>query len=276
MTASPKSSVRYLAFASLSVMITSLAGVSIAQEVPIIQPGAPGQSVRTLSAKEAIDIAVTSYSVDDVLFLQNMIPHHAQAVEMAALVTDRTNRKELLDVAGRIDASQADEIKFMEQWLKDRGEPTMAPKAAHGTTHDNHLMEGMATPEQMTALANAESTDFDRMFLELMIAHHEGAVKMVETLTDQPGSAYDPVLFEFANDIKNDQTDEIERMNAVLTSFSADARATLKPGFDDAGQASMNVKLVAALPNPAGFFDPKNPSGLPPIKPNKEGDEETE
>jgi len=125
----------------------------------------------------------------------------------------------------------------------------------------------------MAALANAKATDFDRLFLKLMIAHHEGALTMVKTLTDQPGSAYDPVLFEFTNDIKNDQTDEIERMNAMLGSLSSDARASLKAGYKDAGEAALNMKLIAALDNPAGFFDPENPSGLPPIKPKKEDDE---
>lgn len=274
MTITSHTLVRNLAFGSLTVMMTSLASVSLAQDAPIVQPGAPGQSARTLTADEATDIADTSYSLDDVLFMQNMIPHHAQAVEMAALVKDRTNKEELLDAAGRIDASQADEIKFMQDWLSDRGELLVAPTndhgAMHGEGHDHSLMEGMATPKQLQALADAESTEFDRLFLELMIAHHEGAVTMVENLTDQPGSAYDPVLYEFISDVKTDQIAEIERMNAVLGSLSTDPRATLSPGFEDAGQASMNLKIVASLSKPAGFFDPKNPSGLPPIKPKKD------
>ena len=266
--------IRNLAYGSLGVMMTSLAGISLAQEAPIVQPGAPGQAVKTLSAKEAIEIANTSYSVDDILFMQNMIPHHAQAVEMTALVEGRTNKQEILDVAGRIDASQADEIKFMQDWLSDRNEPLSMPQSEHGGMHEGHMMEGMATPKQLEALANADSTEFDRLFLTLMITHHEGAVKMVDTLTDQSGSAYDPVLFEFITDVKTEQESEIERMNAVLSSLSPDPRASLTPGFKDAGEASMNLKLVASLDNPAGFFDPKNPSGLPPIKPKKEEDVE--
>jgi len=246
----------------------------IVSMTPIVQPGAPGQSARTLSAEEAVDIADTSYSPDDVLFMQNMIPHHAQAVEMAALVESRTNRKELVDVAGRIDATQADEIKFMKDWLEGRGEPLMPKANGHGSGHDGHggahQMEGMATPQQMETLATLEGTDFDKLFLTLMITHHEGALTMVEDLTDQPGSAYDPVLYEFTNDIVNDQTDEIERMSAMLGSLSPDERAGLAPGFKNAGEAAMNLKLVAALSNPPGFFDPKNPSGLPPIIPKKD------
>ena len=274
MTITSHKLVKNLAFGSLTVMMTSLATVSLAQDAPIVQPGAPGQSARTLSADEATDIADTSYSLDDVLFMQNMIPHHAQAVEMAALVEDRTNNEALRDIAGRIDASQADEIKFMQDWLSDRGELLTPAKndhgAMHGEDHDHSMMAGMATPTQMKALADAESTEFDRLFLELMIAHHEGAITMVENLTDQPGSAYDPVLYEFISDVKTDQIAEIERMNAVLGGLSTDPRATLSPGFEDAGQASMNLELVASLSKPAGFFDSKNPAGLPPIKPKKD------
>ena len=241
----------------------------------IIQPGAPGDSARELSAEEAIEIADTSYSPDDVKFMQDMVPHHNQAVQMAALVTDRTNRRELLDVAGRIDASQVDEIGFMQQWLRKRGEHVPDP-TAHDAMHTSHEMAGMASPEDMARLAQLEGTAFDRLFLELMITHHEGAVTMVEELLEQPGSAYDPVLFEFANDVTNDQTAEIERMSGRLVSLSADARAGLSPGFEDAGQAIMNLKLVATLPKPHGFFDPRNPAGLPPAKPPADSDESAE
>ena len=266
MTAISDSLIRLLRYACLGVILLGLSTVSMAQDVPIIQPGAPGDSVRELSAEEAIKIADTSYSPDDVKFMQDMIPHHNQAVQMAALVADRTNWPELLDVAGRIDASQVDEIEFMKQWLGERGEPVPDP-TAHGAMHTSHEMAGMASPKDMGRLAQLEGTAFDRLFLELMITHHEGAVTMVEELLEQPGSAYDPVLFEFANDVTNDQSAEIERMSGRLVSLSADARAGLSPGFEDAGQAIMNLKLVATLPKPPGFFDPQNPAELPPVKP---------
>ncbi len=241
----------------------------IISTTPIVLPGAPGQSARTLSAEEAIDIADNSYSPDDVIFMQNMIPHHAQAVELADLVDTRSNLKELVDLAGRIGVTQADEIKFMEDWLKERGEPLLPGGESPGSAHEGyngfHHMEGMASPEDMAKLATLEGVEFDKLWLTLMITHHEGALTMVEDLTDQPGSAYDPVLFEFTNDIVSDQTDEIERMSAVLGSLSKDDRAGLSAGFKNAEEAAMNVTLVAALSNPAGFFDPKNPSGLPPI-----------
>jgi len=247
------------------------ANAAAASTTPIILPGAPGQSSKTLDANEAVKVANNSYSPDDVSFMQNMIPHHAQAVEMANLVEARTNQKDVVELAGRIKASQADEIKFMEDWLTERDEDIAMGGHAHHGGH--HQMAGMASPAQMEQLANSEGTDFDALFLKLMITHHEGALTMVEDLTDQPGSAYDPVLYDFTNDIVNDQMSEIEQMSAILGSLSSDPRATLKAGFADAGEAMLHLKHVATLPKPAGFFDPKNPSGLPPIK-AKKGDAE--
>ena len=240
-----------------------------ASTTPIILPGAPGQSSKTLAASEAVKVANNSYSPDDVFFMQNMIPHHAQAVDMANLVEERTNQKDVVEIAGRIKASQADEIKFMEEWLEQRGEDITMEGHDHHGAHGG--MAGMATPAQMEQLANSEGTDFDALFLTLMITHHEGAVTMVDDLTSQPGSAYDPVLYDFTNDIINDQKAEIEQMSAMLGSLSTDPRAGLSAGFTDAGEAMLHLKHVATLPKPAGFFDPQNPSGLPPIK-EKKGD----
>jgi uncharacterized protein (DUF305 family) len=243
------------------LVLAGLATTAIA-DVPIIHPGPPGEPARELSADEAIEIADSTYSPADVQFMHDMIPHHHQALEMAALVAERTNRPELIDVAGRIERSQGDEIAFMQQWLRDRGAHVPAP-TAHDAMHTSHEMAGMATPEQMAELAASKGTDFDRLFLKLMITHHDGAVTMVEELLEQPGSAYDPTLFEFTNDVTNSQTTEIERMNALLVSLSDDPRAALGPGLHDAGQAIHNLELVASLPKPPGFFDPRNPAGLP-------------
>ncbi len=252
---------RPLRRAILGALLVIPASAAFAQ-APIIQPGAPGEPPRELDAKQAIEIAESGFSPADVRFMQDMIPHHHQAVEMAALVAERTNRPELIDVAGRIDASQKDEIEFMQNWLRERGQHVPDP-TAHDQMHTPHKMAGMATPEQMAELAASKDTAFDRLFLKLMIPHHEGAVKMVEELLDLPGTATDPVLYEFTNDVTNDQEAEIERMNALLVSLSDDPRAGLAPGIDDAGQAIMNLELVATLPKPPGFFDPDNPANLP-------------
>lgn len=252
---------------------------NLADDTPlIIHPGAPGEDIRELEPDDAIKIARSSYTPDDVRFMQDMIPHHYQAMEMAALVADRTNRPELVDVAGRIDSSQADEIDFMQQWLSERGEEAPDP-TAHHTMHTTHRMAGMASPEQMAELAAATGIDFDRLFLRLMITHHEGAVTMVDELLLQPGAAFDSVLYDFTSSITNDQTAEIEKMNILLTSLSNDPRAGLAGGFHDAEQAIWNLELVTSLPRPNGFFDPANPSelsaqGLAKLRGETEDDEE--
>jgi len=262
-------------YASIGVVFFLQSTVGFAQDAPIVQPGAPGESPRTITAEEASKIAANSYSKDDVQFVQDMIPHHNQAVQMSALVAERTNRPELKDLAGRIDVSQEDEIEFMQNWLRARGERVPEP-TAHEAMRTSHKMAGMASPEQMAELATLKSTDFDRLFLQLMIPHHEGAVTMVKDLMEQPGAAYDPVLYEFTTDVVNDQAAEIERMNSLLVSLSDDPRATLTAGFMDAGEAILNLELVAALPKPPGFFDPKNPSGAPPPMPKGDSDESDE
>ncbi len=257
----------------LLLAVYLIAPAAVLAQVPIIQPGAPGETVRELSAEEAIEIAKNSYSPDDVRFMQDMIPHHNQAVQMGALVAGRTNNPDIFEIAGRIDASQADEIAFMQGWLAERGEEVPDP-TAHHAMHMSHDMAGMASPAEMAQLADSEGVEFDKLFLQLMIPHHEGAVTMVEELLEQPGSAYDPVLLDFTTDIVNDQTAEIERMNAMLVGLSADPRAGLAAGFDDAGEAISNLRLVASLPKPAGFFDPENPANMPPVVPSDDDEEE--
>ncbi|MEL7444947.1 MAG: DUF305 domain-containing protein [Pseudomonadota bacterium] len=260
--------------AAIASLLLGSSSVALAQTAPIVQPGAPGQEGRMLTAEEAIELADNRYAPADVSFMQGMIVHHQQAVEMAVLVKDRTNREEIVAIAGRIEASQADEIQFMEEWLTTRGEPVEIPGHAGHAGHMHHTMAGMASPEQMEALAAAEGVEFDRQFLTLMIAHHEGAVEMVEELLGQPGSAADPVLFRFVGDVENDQTTEIDRMDAILASLSADPRATLAAGFDDAGEAIFNLRKVASLSKPAGFFDPANPADLRPEVPKDEEEAE--
>ena len=278
MATSSYSTARRVTSGIVGALSFGLSALALAQDAPIVQPGAPGEPARVLSPDEAIDVANAGFTVADSRFMQDMIPHHHQAIEMAALVRDRTNRPEILDVAGRIDASQADEIEFMQGWLRERGEPVPEP-TAHDAMHTDHKMAGMASPAQMAALAAADGTEFDRLFLSLMITHHEGAVTMVEELLEQPGSAYDPVLYEFTTDVTNDQTSEIERMNGLLVGLSNDPRAGLAAGFENAGQAIMNLRLEASLPKPPGFFDPDNPAGLPPEPPQGDsnaGDEDDE
>ena len=248
---------------SAITLITLLSGLLIStdsmSEVPIVQPGAPGEATQELDAETAVNIANSSYTVADVDFMQDMIIHHHQALVMSRLAAQSTNNQAILDLAGRIDVSQKDEISFMQGWLKKREEQVPDPTAEH-SEHTHHTMIGMATPEQMTQLGESKSTDFDRLFLTLMIDHHDGAIKMVEELSDQPGSAYDPILNEFVSDITNDQAVEIERMNALLIGLSSDPRAGLASGLYDAEEAILNMQLIESQRKPLGFYDPENPA----------------
>ncbi len=248
------------------IVAISLASVlvgsqSIAQ-APIIQPGAPGQPSRLISAEEASNLASLTFSDADVKFMQGMISHHAQAVEMGALVDGRSNREAITAIAQRISISQEDEIAMMQGWLEERGQ-AIPTQHAHHEMGDDDLMPGMLSPEDFQQLEQADGADFDTLFLQFMIEHHKGAIEMVENLLDQPGSAQDSVLYEFTSDVTADQNSEIERMNAMLAGFSPDPRVNLRAGFENAGEASFNMQLVAAIPKPDGFFDPSNPQGLP-------------
>ena len=245
-------------------LLTALAVFSISNltqaQVPIIQPGAPGQASRVITAEEASDLAALSYSLGDIQFLRGMIPHHSQAKEMSALAEDRTNNTTVLAVAARITLSQDDEISMMQGWLVDQGLDPPAEDVHHQPGFER--MKGMLSDEQMEELAASTGPQFDRLYLESMIDHHQGALDMVEMLLDQRGSVQDPLLYEFTSDVTSDQTSEIERMDTLLASLNPDPRVGLAAGFRDAGEAALNMQIVASLPKPAGFFDPERPSGI--------------
>ncbi len=260
-------------FAQLTIVLATIFCLAFeaAAQVPIIQPGAPGQPSRQISAEEASDLASIEYSDADVKFMQGMIAHHAQAVRMTSLVEGRSNRDTIERMSLRISISQEDEISMMENWLEARNLPLLNADAM--SMPDMELIPGMLSPEEFEELEQAAGPEFDNLFLELMIKHHRGALTMVEELLDQPGSAQDSVLFAFTTDVTSDQSSEIERMDSMLAGFSPDPRVNLKPGFDDAGEALLNMELLIALPKPAGFFDPENPQGLPMTRERREARE---
>ena len=183
----------------------------------VVQPGAPGQPTRTLPSSTRATLPPPSAA--DVKFMQGMIMHHAQAVEMTALIESHTTNKELHTLGARISRSQADEIKFMKRWLAARGEPVSAPMHhMPGMDMSSHsmLMPGMLTPAQMEALRKARDADFDRLFLEGMIQHHKGALTMVKDLFDTAGAGQDAELFNFATDVDSGQRAEIRIMQTML------------------------------------------------------------
>jgi uncharacterized protein (DUF305 family) len=181
---------------------------------PIVQPGAPGEQSRTIPPAKAVDLSRVGHTAADIHFMQGMITHHAQAVEMTDLLATRTASEDMRKLAQRISLSQADEIKMMERWLSARGEEVPSAHAHH--MMGGALMPGMLTPEEMEHLAAAKGTEFDRLFLEGMIKHHEGALAMVKDLFATPGAGQESDMFAFASDVDADQRMEINRMRSML------------------------------------------------------------
>jgi uncharacterized protein (DUF305 family) len=184
----------------------------------VVQPGAPGKPTRTLPPTTRATLPPASPA--DVEFMQGMIVHHAQAVEMTALLESHTQNKDVRSLGARISRSQSDEIKFMKRWLASRGHPIS--QAMHDMHHMNMshdamgLMPGMLTPEQMEALSKATGKEFDRLFLTGMIQHHGGALTMVNDLFDNAGAGQDAELFNFATDVDSGQRAEIRIMQRML------------------------------------------------------------
>jgi uncharacterized protein (DUF305 family) len=196
-----------------------------AQQPVIVQPGAPGQPTKILPANTTAKLP--PFSPKDVEFMQGMIHHHAQAVEMTALIEERTQNKDIRKLGAKISQSQADEINFMKRWLILRGEKTeMEMKEMAGMKHSSggHLMPGMLTPKQMEKLKNSKGAEFDRLFLKGMIQHHEGALEMVKDLFATAGAGQDAELFNFASDVDTGQKGEIKIMKAMLSEKSGNVQ----------------------------------------------------
>jgi uncharacterized protein (DUF305 family) len=181
----------------------------------LIQPGAPGELSRPITPERAVELPPLQPTATEIRFMQGMIGHHAQALEMTALVGPRSSHDDLKLIAHRIALSQADEIKMMEEWLARRGQSVPDSHAHHGTT-----MPGMLTAEEMALLAASTGAGFDRLFIELMIKHHDGALIMVNELITDPDAGQDPELSAFASDVEVDQRGEIARLAAMLKELS--------------------------------------------------------
>jgi uncharacterized protein (DUF305 family) len=198
---------------------TARAQQTRAAETPVVvQPGAPGKPSKTLPSSTRASLPQPSQA--DVEFMQGMIMHHSQAVEMTALIPSHTQNKDVRSLGARISSSQSDEIKLMQRWLAARGEsvPMAMPGMPDMQMSGQPMapMPGMLTPEQMEALRKAKGAEFDRLFLIGMIQHHGGALTMVKDLFDTAGAGQDADLFNFATDADNSQRAEIRIMQAML------------------------------------------------------------
>jgi uncharacterized protein (DUF305 family) len=181
---------------------------------PIVQPGAPGQPTRNISTNQATDLHAVQATAADVAFMQGMIGHHQQAIDMTDLIATHTSSVTMKRLGERIAISQNDEILMMRRWLTNRGQSVPDAHAMH--MHGAALMPGMLTPDEMDRLAAATSSAFDRLFLEGMIKHHGGALDMVADLFAHPGAGQEPEIFMFASDVDADQRAEIARMSVML------------------------------------------------------------
>ena len=187
--------------------------VTYTADVPVLVPGAPGEEPAVVAPGEQGALPNPDlYSDADVEFVTAMVPHHAQALEMAELAPDRALDPRVRAMADRIAAGQGPEIEVMQAWLADHGLPAADPDADHG-----HEMRGMVTGEQMTQLLAAEGEQFDRLFLTRMIAHHEGALEMANRL----GQGTHPLVMDMAKDVSATQSVEIRRMQEVLSDLQA-------------------------------------------------------
>ena len=207
----------HLIFVCILCSLSVYAQQAEPQAPVVVQPGAPGQPTKTLPSTTRP--ALPPVTPADVQFMQGMIMHHAQAVEMTALIDSHTKNKELHTLGARISKSQSDEISFMKRWLMARGEPVALPMHhMPGMDMSSHtmLMPGMLSPQQMAALRKAKGEQFDHLFLTGMIQHHGGALTMVQDLFDSAGSGQDAELFNFVTDVDSGQRAEIRIMQTML------------------------------------------------------------
>jgi uncharacterized protein (DUF305 family) len=177
----------------------------------VVQPGAPGEPTKTLPADTHASLPPISRA--DVEFMQGMIMHHSQAVEMTAMISSHTENKEVRALGAKISSSQADEMRMMERWLAARGQATSMEMPG---TPGMPGMPGMLSSEQMEALRKARGAEFDRLFLSGMIQHHGGALVMVKDLFNSAGAGQDAEIFDFATDVDNSQRAEIKIMQKFL------------------------------------------------------------
>jgi uncharacterized protein (DUF305 family) len=225
--------VRRLALLLLLVLALGASGCSSSADDPgpaaeagdpspsseIVQPGRPGESNETLPPDSTVEAAPTGEP--DVIFMQMMVPHHAQALEMSALARTRAESESVQSLARRIEGAQGPEIQSMTGWLQARGieVPETAEDVGDHAGHTDHeahgeamTMSGMLTDDQMRRLARSRGREFDRLFLAGMIRHHEGAIEMAGVALEQ-GS--DMLALELAADVAAGQQAEIQRMREL-------------------------------------------------------------
>jgi uncharacterized protein (DUF305 family) len=215
-----KSSTRTVAALLVAAVSACATAAPAAPRATAVQPVPAAEPSRAAASAVPADTGRPRWSPADVRFMQGMIGHHAQALTMTALVPARSARADVRLLAERIEASQLTEISQMRQWLQTRGLSAAAPAAdghqhQHGPGGDHAAMPGMLSERELASLAAASGAEFDRLFLEYMIRHHEGALAMVATLLATNGAGQEPEIFRLATDVDADQRAEVARMRAM-------------------------------------------------------------
>lgn len=209
----------------LVVAVLGMVAGACATQAPVPAPVPESEPMRVVIGDTAAirrareDSARRPYTEADVRFMTNMIPHHAQALEMSRLAPSRGASPAVQRLAARIINAQKDEVALMQQWLADRLKPVPDASPAGHAHHAAH-MPGMLSEAQLQQLAAARGAEFDRLFLTFMIQHHTGAVQMVRELLASQGAAQDETVFRFASDVNVDQSTEITRMQGMLAQMN--------------------------------------------------------
>ncbi|HEV2779220.1 MAG TPA: DUF305 domain-containing protein [Actinophytocola sp.] len=177
---------------------------------PVLVPGRPGESAGTLAPGQPNPLPANRPNDADIRYVQDMIVHHQQAIVMSRLAPERAARDDVRRLADRIAGTQRPEIDMMNSWLRGHGRPTVDPEHAE---HGSHAMVGLATPAQLEALRAARGPEFDRLYLQLMITHHEGALTMARAVQT---AGMDVRVQEMADDVVATQSDEINTMRGLL------------------------------------------------------------
>jgi uncharacterized protein (DUF305 family) len=211
------------AAATLLAVALAACGPGTRTAAPAAAPQPGPAPVPASASGPAADGGQRRFTEADARFMQHMIAHHAQALVMTALVPTHSSREDMRRLAERMQVSQRDEIAAMQSWLRERGQQVPAVDAHaghHGAGGQHASMAGMATPAELARLAAARGAGFDRLFLELMIRHHEGALTMVAELFGTPGAGQEPLVYAFASEVDADQRMEIARMREMLNRLS--------------------------------------------------------
>lgn len=231
----PASPVLLAALAGLVLAVSSCSSSDEAPEAApaptVLQAGAPGESSRPVDPSDVPTQTGAPHTEADVAFVTDMVGHHAQAVVMTSMVADRSDDPELEEFVLRMDVSQVAEIEQMQTWLETRGEevpawdPVFGAQGGHpdgmaGMDMGSADMPGMATQEQLDALEAASGEEFDRLFLTMMTAHHQGALAMVDELF-AAGGGEETEVFQIASHVVSDQGIEMERMASMLAELDA-------------------------------------------------------